>query len=149
MCHIMLSKYLLKLLKFSCTRKTHFPAMYVNAYRGSARQCCYGNMGELLDGTRGGGTSDFLSPFSDANSPHLVQLLHFESDVIPFLDCCKTQESLCLEYHKFRPSTMGSCEHNKPIPGIYTCTTLIIILLLYGDSFCIHAYYIHGTKRDP
>ena len=84
----------------------------------SARQCCYDDAGGLIDGGPGGGHSDFISPLSDPHSPHLLQLLHFEIDTAPFLDCCKARESLCMEYYKFRPSTQPSCQHNKLVPGM-------------------------------
>ena len=84
----------------------------------SARQCCYDDAGGLIDGGPGGGHSDFISPLSYPHSPHLLQLLHFEIDTAPFLDCCKARESLCMEYYKFRPSAQPSCQHNKLAPGI-------------------------------
>ena len=109
------------IIKFATNQVNIVPSFAIikrKSYRVSARRCCYGNSGGLIDGTVGGGPSDFVSPFSDTNSPHLVQLLHFEADMAPYLDCCKARESLCSEYHKFRPSSASSCQLSRPVPGM-------------------------------
>ena len=108
---------------YSSNKSSYLPKRNFFPCRMSARQCCYDNRGGLIDGAPGGGHSDFISPLSDPHSPYLFQLLHFEVDIAPFLDCCKAGERLCLEYYKFRPSARPSCQHNKPIPGMWlTCT---------------------------
>lgn len=73
------------------------------------RQCCYDSAGYLLPGAPAGGHSAVVSIKCQPSQPFENYLLHFEKDIIPFLDCCKASNSLCTEYYKFRPSTTGRC----------------------------------------
>ncbi|XP_071804821.1 sushi domain-containing protein 2-like [Asterias amurensis] len=63
---------------------------------GSGQQCCYGNNGDILVGSPGGGTADRFAP-----GDHFW--LHQWYDVLPWLGCCKLSDN-CKAYYDKRPS---------------------------------------------
>ena len=82
-------------------------------YSGSpGQQCCYDNMGNLVIGSRSGGSVNRFASV-DLDSFHK----HIQHDVIPKVYCCP---GACRGYYRKRPSDDGK-NYRPPPPGmIYT-----------------------------
>ena len=101
----------------------------------SARQCCYNSGGELIIGPTSGGHSDFYSPLSTPSSPYTAMQQHVEKDIVPFIHCCKSAESLCIAFYEHRASADNTCKHVAQSSGmsLVSCTVVIILLC----SICV------------
>ena len=112
----------------SCCKDILYAADFLIWCRGPGRQCCYDERGRLIMGPAAGGHSDFSSPYSRTLPPSFALLRHLQSDITPFLHCCKSNESSCTTFYTFRPSAVGNCQYSSPPPGS---------LLICGISNCI------------
>ena len=110
-------------------QKFYYPAILSHATviqcRGPGRQCCYDECGRLILGPAAGGHSDFSSPYSRSLPPSFALLRHLQRDITPFLHCCKSNETSCTTFYKFRSSAISKCQcqYSPPPPGsLLTCS---------------------------
>lgn len=76
---------------------------------GRGQQCCYDENGYLITGPPSGGTVDLWSA-------EISPSRHYQSDIEPFILCCKGQFQTCGLYYERRPSDNGS-RFNPPPCG--------------------------------
>ena len=109
--------------------------------RGPGRQCCYDERGRLIMGPGAGGHSDLSSPYSQSLLPSFVLRLHLQRDITPFLHCCKSNETSCTTFYKFRPSAISKwqCQYSPPPPGS---------LLICSISNCIGTIQYYPPVED-
>ena len=88
-------------------------------YSGPARQCCYDEQGRLIRGPTAGGHSDRYSVYSQLIPPSAAMAVHLQQDIIPFIQCCKSNVTSCATFFSFRPSAESECQYNPPPPGMF------------------------------